>query len=372
MATPVYHPKIKVDTVKGMAQKLASTKAGKSLTSTGFKKFLKSDKDLRSMTYKEGSSHITQQQAQKFLGKVAQKIKENEKMKLSMFARKIGVRSSSGEVSTIGVKHAYQEAAHEELAAAAPAGPAPEDVERQQRIADARKLLRQRERADEVRKEQAPGTPGTHATAGTSRTRTPQLTPVTAGQASGAGRGTMQNNGGSRPPVGSSSTGPSLSSQRSNAAVLPIRNLSQMRELSMLATKLEETIRRAVALVPSMHLHPRVATMKTLQTMGWREGRTVTPEFSKKVARKLELDFIFSGTIAHERAQARVRIYLVSVKNNVILLLAEVWEDTFKTFEIEEKVSWQIQNFFNRVKRRDLTRPEVKIPSASEAVDLPI
>ncbi len=375
MAAPIYKPKIKVDTVRDVARKLASTQTGKTVTQTAFKKFLRSDKELRSLTYRPGSSHITQSKAKQLISTAAKKIAESDKMKLSLFSRKIGIKGvgPQGNVSKIGVTKAYTTGAKEEIAAEAPKGPSKEEVARQQRIQHGREILRQREQADQirmenVRKDQARQQPQQNTA---KNYRPPQIAQMGAAGISASALARTMKSDHSSPTI--QPAGTRSSAQRKwNAAVLPFHNMSQMRELDILGVKLEETVRRTLVRVPAVVPYPRVQTLRALQQSGWTGGRIITPEFAKKIAKELDIQYIFYGTLTHEHSQAHVRVNLLVIPANSILLLADIRENVFHTFEMEEKVSWQVDNFFTNSKSRASTAHEVQIPSASEAVDLPL
>lgn len=365
----VYRPKMKVDTARSIAQRMATTQQGKQVTAPAFKKFLRSDKQLQGITYRSGSTHITQQQAQKFIKNVAEKIHQGEKYKLSQYARKtLGIRPTSKDsVGMTGVKHAYQVGARQEVAAETPKGPSPEEVLRQKRIEKGRQILHQRDRADEVRKEYQQGQKGEKA-AVAAASRPPQIS-----------GGTMLHQQGptsvSRSPASTptrTSMTRAASVKKIRTAILPVRNLSQMRELTLLAEKLEETIRRAVAGLPMIEVVSRVITVQTLQSLGWQEGRAVSYEFAKRIAKSLQAEYVFFGTVAHVIAQAHTEIFLLVMSTNSVLKVADVKEHYSRTFEIEKQIAWQIQNFFEARTSSHTQSEDVKVPSASEAIDIPI
>ncbi|MFA6909267.1 MAG: hypothetical protein WC289_05340 [Patescibacteria group bacterium] len=369
MSTIPYRPKIKIDTIRNVAQKMAATKAGKVINTTAFKKFLKHDKDLHALGYRPGSAKITKQTAKKFLGTAAEKIAHSDKMKLSLFARKSGIKNvDSHGPSETGIKKVLGAGVKEEISHEIEQGPSPEDVRHQKRLEKARTIMHQRDRADDIRKETESMKKTTDsASKNTTAFRPPQFSsggvsalPSSSGRASQVPGFRVQSAGGS--------TG----RQMTNAILVPFHNLSQMRELTILGTKLEETVRRALAGVSSIGVLPRVQTIRFLQNLGWTPSRIIPPEFAKRLAKDLGVRYVFYGTITHEHGLAYVRLMLLVAARNSILLLAEVREDFHNTFEVEEKLSWQVQNFFDDSGPAASEHTEVDIPSAADAIDLPL
>lgn len=382
MATPIFRPKMKVSTVKDLAQRLASTNTGKKVNTDVFKKFLKQDKDLRRTALRSPATHLKKAEAAKFLGTVAKKIHESDKMKLSMFARKKmqihkGLESS-GEVSKLGIKRLYQAGSKEEFEAEKPQGPSKAEVERTERRDRARKILHKRERADEIRegyktslnKNNAKNNSSTEQQKGSYRP--PQLRH--GATAVPASRQSSQSGTSSLPRQLSDNSLPSSAQaiRNANTVIFPFYNKSRMQELSLLGEKLEETLRRALAGVTMLQVLSRVETTRAIRNLGWGEGRIITSEFAKKVGNKLDVSFLFFGTSTHEISQAHIELFLLLFRENSLLKIADIREDLRQTFEIEKKLTWQVQEFFDDKEDDDSGDKGVSIPSASDAVDLPI
>ncbi|MFC1687185.1 hypothetical protein ACFL0L_01250 [Patescibacteria group bacterium] len=382
MATPMYRPKMKVGTVKDLAQRLASTKAGKKVNTDAFKKFLKQDKDLRRTALRSPTTHLKKAEAAKFLGTVAKKIHESDKMKLSMFARKKmqihkGLESS-GQVSKLSVKRLYQTGAKEEFEAEKPQGPSKAEIEKTERRDRARQILRTRERADEIRQEYKTSfnknTDNKNISTNQQKGsyRPPQLTHGSA--ASQASRQPSQGNILSTPKQLSDDSSPHSAQaiRNANTVILPFYNKSRMQELTLLGEKLEETLRRALAGVSILQVLSRVETTRAIRKLGWAEGRVITSEFAKKVGNRLDISYLLFGTLAHEVSQAHMELFLLLFNENSLLKIADIREDFHQTFEIEKKLIWQVQEFFEEKEDDDSGDKGPPVPSASDAVDLPI
>ncbi|KKW16484.1 MAG: hypothetical protein UY52_C0004G0049 [Parcubacteria group bacterium GW2011_GWC2_49_9] len=363
----VFRPKIKIDTVRDTARKMAATQTGKQISQTKFKQFLKTDKSTRGMVLRSGSMHITKTQAQKFMGTVVKKIDETKGMKLSMYARKMGIKQ--GNVTPIGLKKAYEAGARAEIKAEAPTGPSKEELARQQRIERGRQILSRRDRAEEIRKEyQARTSP---------RPTSPTYQPTQLMHGSGAARAGQSNVSLSRASTltGRQRPGTSLRAggeDDANAVVLSFHSKARMQELSLLGEKLEETLRRALASVPIIHLLSKVKSMKALRTLGWESGNIVTSEFAKKIGTRFNIEYIFFGTIQHQPIGAHVELFLFLISENSLLKVADIVEDYQHTFEIEKRLTWQVQKFFEEKSDETSTGSGVSIPSPTEAEDLPI
>lgn len=124
----VYRPRIQANTMRDMARKMVKFR-DKEMSKTAFSKYLDKDKDLKHMTRLTGS--MSQHQAQKFLKTFSKKIGEHEHMDFSLFAKKhnLHTASSSGEMTDIAVKRAYQLSAQEEVALETPKGPTQKEVQ---------------------------------------------------------------------------------------------------------------------------------------------------------------------------------------------------------------------------------------------------
>lgn len=374
-----YLPKIKMKTVFSTAQKMGATAAGKQISQTAFKNFLKQDKDLKKFAYSAPTSSVTKQNAQKFFGHVASKIAQQKNLKLSYFAKKeLGVKvGPGGTVNETAMNKVYQTAVGEEVKQMEPKGPDPEEIARQEKRKEAFQTLRKRETADEIRKEQqaqdkgaAPG-----KTAGSSRPVQIQ---------GGAGTSAF-----TKPQVATgladkTTAQKSVTSGKSvpaKIAVLPLDNLSQNKSLDMVAQKLTTTLSRIIGSYKKFDLVEKSQLEKIVATSGYSAPqKIINLDTAKEIQNRLNADFIVMGDLQKMENQTQIQIKLLKKGEAKPIKIAEVKKETEDVFELERHLGWCISNYFEALPQKikegkleeKLKAEDVEIPPPSKAEDLPI
>jgi len=378
MAKP-YLPKIKMKTVLSTAQKIGATTSGKQISQTAFKKFLKQEKDLKKYSYAAPTSTMAKQKAQKFFGQVASKIAQQKNLKISYFAKKnLGIKvGSGGDVSQIATNKAYQAAASEETKQMEPKGPNPEEIAKQERRKEAFKTLRQRERADEVRKEQLPQDKSVKPEKTGGNHRPVQIQ-------GGAGHGTAAK---SQTKAGASDDSTAIKSSKSKksalatVAVLPLNNLSQNKHLDLAAEKLTTAICRIIGSYKKFELLEKSRVEKATSSGAYASAqRIMTLDTAREIQNKLNVDFIIIGDLQKAENQTQIKIKILKIGEFEPTKIAEIKKETEDVFELEKHVGWYISNYFESLPRKlrgfepeeKSKNDNIEIPPTSKAEDLPI
>lgn len=364
----IYSPKIKISTMRDMARRMISTQSGKNISHQALNKFLKGHKELHKVAFGPGHSAVEKYKAVKFFGKLANKITQSDKFKISYFAKKIGIKpGTEGNLGKVTLNRIYQKAAYDEQAVSQkPEGPTPEELEKQKRRQEAFRTLRKRERADEMKKEQeglekkepsqrslkavpiAQGRPGV----------TPALASVSDEKTTAVGAKTS---------VSETRVLPSL-------AILPISNPQRIQSANWLAKKINNLLIRVIKSLNRFKVTDQLSIDGWLRNIGWEEGEVISLEQARNIGRTNKVDFVIMGEWQKEGVNILVVIQLIDIKKNTVTKIAKIREKEENLFELENKLIWQIHNFFEgkELEAKKEVEKEQDVPSAEEAEDLPI
>lgn len=364
-----YLSKMKMGTIKDMARKMVATSSGQKVTSQAFNKFLKEDKNLRRAAYSPSHSTVEKYKAVKFFGHLTNKVAQSNKFKLSYFAKKMGVKAmAAGSPNKVTMERVYKKAAQEEIASTAkPTGPTKEEMEKQQRRQEAFKSLRKRERADEIRSEEQQKSKAT--------TAQPRAKPVQIAQG-GAGSLTAQTaladkkavTGKMKPSSGGNAGLPSL-------AILPLSNPKRNLNARWLVNKLDNWLFQVIKGLKIFKVEERLSVEGLLKNSGWEEGDVINLELARAIGREAGMNFVMMGEWQKEAADILLAIQLINIKENKITKIAQVREKEENFFGLENRLSWELHNFFADKKLsfgQENKKEEPEIPSSQEAEDLPI
>ena len=364
-----YLPKMKIGTVRDMARKMIATSSGQKVTNQAFNKFLKEDKNLRRAAYSPIHSTVEKYKAVKFFGHLANKVAQSNKYKLSYFAKKIGVKASAGVgPSKVTLDRIYKKAVKEEIAGSAkPTGPSKEETERQQRRQQALRTLHKRERADEVYQEEQ--------NKGKTTTTGPRAKPVQIAQGGASGLTAPAIVSDKKATGGRTKQSLSGNENLPSLAVLPLSNPKRNLNASWVVNKLDNWLIRVVKGLKRFRVEGQLTAKDWLRNSGWQEGDVINLELARDIGRKADLDFVMMGEWLKDGIDISVSIQLINIKENKITKIAKDREKEENIFELENRLSWEIQNFFTDKKlssgsENDKEEPE--IPSSREATDLPI
>lgn len=364
-----YLSKMKMGTIRDMARKMVATPSGHKVTSRSFNKFLKEHKDLHHIAYGSKGSALQKYKATKVFGQIAKKVSQSDKFRLSYFAKKMGVKASAGAgPNKVTMERVYKKAAQEEIASSAkPTGPSREETEKQQRRQAALKTLHKRERADEMRQEES--TKGKE-TASPARSKPVQI--AQGGTSSLAAQSTLTDKKASvsqfKSSSGSEAPLPSL-------AILPLSNPKRSLNASWLVNKLDNCLFRIVKGLKLFKLEEPLSVKSWLSNSGWEEGDVINLALARAIGREAGMDFVMMGEWQKDGMDILVAIQLINIKENKITKLAQVKEKEENLFGLENRISWELHNFFADKKLssgQENKKEEPEIPSSQDAEDLPI
>lgn len=374
--TKSFLPKIKVNTIKNTAQKMVESKYGsKQVTPTAFKKFLQQDKDLKKYAYASGQSSVSKFQAKKFISQVASKVTKEKNLKINpVYTKKMGIKiGPQGKISDIGFKKIYQQAENEEIKQMAPTGPTKEDIERQKKRERAIETFHKRETADEIRqaeKEKAEGT---------SKGATPSKStgPVQIQQGGSAGSSAASSISDEKSQIKSTQSGKSAFRKKikqiisKSFIILPFSNLSQSKNLDWIAEKITNTAIRIIMGIKNFNLIERKTINQIILASEWERTKIITPELAQEIHNKIKTDSTIFGNLKKIGNQIQVFVYLIQDTHDPKKIV-EIKEETEDVFELEKKLNWQLLNYFEERKEKPDKDSQAKIPSPTEAEDLPI
>ena len=339
-----YLPRIKMGTAKNMAKSLLSTKSGKKVSDTKLKEFLKKDKDLQKYAYSSKGTSLSKSQAKKFLNKVVTQGKSSSELKISMIAKRMGIKDKGDTVSNISMESAYKKATAEELGAVPePTGPTPEEMRREKRKEKMLKTIHKRDRAEEISKEakqdnkqseqsntdakksgQAPSRVGgsvltSQSKSDNNQTATPSQTPI------------KKN---------------SPDSTKVGVLIFPLENKSvNIDNLKPIILRIDKLIKQSLANIGGLNIIPETEiktalSQEKLATLALPMDRHAIDSLIK--ALKVRLYVI--GSVSQQGPTIIIQAKLHSIDSQKEITLLNVTGDAANIFDLERKSQWQITN----------------------------
>ncbi len=368
-----YLAKIKATTAKSMAQSILSTRAGKKISDTKFKTMIKKDKNLKKFAYLGKKSSMTKHQAKKFFDTVIESSEGHEQIKINKIAaKKLGLCiNKQGKASTIGINKLYESATKNELAAQKDPGPSKQELARQERREAGIKKLHQQDRANETRKEElkekAMKEKGSNATEKSKSSSAPIR------QAGSSGASFSQ----------TSATTPSLNDNVSQTKqkitttmklskifIPPLNNLStHIDSIAPIAKKIEISIKHIFLYLKSFSIISDEVSAKATLGLGFNKiPNPANEEIIKKISIETGAQLFVYGTIQKKGQLLIIKIDIINSQTDQKINLARLEQNTIDYFELEKKLTWQINNSLIN-ENSDITND---ITNESKAIDLPI
>lgn len=358
-----YLPKVQVGTVKSVAKNLLRAKFGtKKISETKFKKFLKSEADLRKFAYKPGTVHITKGTAKKFFQKVLTSAEDRKDMRVSkLAAKKMGFRiGAHGELSKVGLNKMYRNTVNTEIAANQPTGPTPQEIERAKRHENMLKTIHKWERARDIEAESKQAQRPTAQQPRHEQATMPTLShgstgPTTAPRAhtSDTDRTTSY-----RPPR-SMDKEPGIP-----IVILPCLNSSsEVAGTAALCRKLDAVTDQVLSHVPRFQAVPLQPEYRE------RYQANSSIDAARSIAHELGATAFVIGVLKRSSGRTNITITLHQVHGDDHLTLAAIDEATMDAYTLQRKAIWDLAH---AVHNAQALGDDSSLPSSGAAVDLPI
>ncbi len=372
-----YLSKMPIGQAKKIVKNLIRTQSGKKISDTKFKEFLKKNDDLSKYAYKKDSGHLTKHQTKKFFDSVVKKASTNTDLKISnVDQKKMGIRvNKSGAVSDIGLDKMYTQAAQAELAAQEPSGPTPEEVRREKRRETAVKTFHKHERAREIEQEQKQQTNNEDKQSDSQPNRTvPRMSMRKNAGAANTGQ-----------PSNSTATATPIQTQSNTATddrpttglpralpllIFPTENKnSNQPHMQELANRINDMIQRTMQATPLFTVMPSSTLEQSVSELTMRALPThEDTDALQRVAAQAHAAVYIYGWIEQDQYSTTITIKMANTVNGKTVLLANVKEPVTDFFSLLRRIEWEIKHAFSGNSGHDST----DMPSASEAIDLPI
>jgi|GEM_PF-3573873 TolB-like protein len=366
-----YLPRLKVGTAKDIVKSIISTPAGKKISDSKFKSFLKNDKGLRKYSYLKKESHLTKLQTKKFFSQAVKSVSDSKQLKIGRLTQKrIGIKlDKNGQLSTLGLKKIYERAAAQEIESSKPTGPSPEEVERQKRRETAIQTLHKRDRADEV----AADAKNTQPNAGNTQNKVPapiNRQPITSGRTATGSQAQKQG----------ATINDNVASQKNSAVsrpqkkipllLLPIYNLSLNKaEAEQLTRKTDQVLQSAIRGFGIFNIISNTEIDQALDSLGLKELPGYRDDdLINSLADRTSAQLYIFGYCNKNGDQVEIKIYLVNSQNGKKIELSSIRGEMRDLFEIERRINWQINNSLKSEKEEASGGND----TPKRAVDLPI
>lgn len=366
-----YKPRINTTTAKNIAKGILSDKSGKKISDTKFKELMKKDKSLKKFAYAGKNSTLDKFKAKKFFSSVINSAQGHEKFKVNkLAAKKLGLRiNKKGEPSQIGLNKVYQHAAKEEIAAA-DTGPSKQQLRREAKREKAIQKMRQQDRASDRREEyDKEAKQNTDQNKEKSNQRnTPPSRQAGSGNVAINQPDPNQNN---YQINGNSSNNDSYQpSELPKLFLPPINNLSPTQpNVDVITKKIEISIRQKIQNLRSFNIVGPEILNKSLMNLGMDKIPVpADTDLLKKISLETGAQLFIYGAVQKNGPILKITLEIINAETDQRINLAEIEQSSLDLFDLEKKISWQINNALTN----DDTSSNNNIPTEDKAIDLPI